>query len=118
VGVAGVATNLLIAVIFALITRYAVASGMGAFANATATISFVNLFLGLFNLLPIPPIDGYTVLRGILPFKYSMAFRNFENRMRQGGLFTLVIVLFAFSYFFAGPFSMFVQWVFAILIGA
>src|SRR6266403_5190322 len=58
VGVAGVATNLLIAVIFALITRYAVASGMGAFANATATISFVNLFLGLFNLLPFPPIDG------------------------------------------------------------
>jgi Zn-dependent protease len=118
VAVAGVATNLLIAVLFALITRYAVASGLGAFANATATISFVNLFLGLFNLLPFPPIDGYTVLRGILPFKYSMAFRNFENRMRQGGLVTLVIVLFAFSYFFSGPFSQFVQWVFSILIGA
>lgn len=118
VGAAGVATNLLLAVVFALITRVAVSYGMPAFANAAATISFVNLFLGLFNLLPIPPIDGYTVLRGMLPYKYSLAFRQFEDRLHQGGLFTLVMVLFLFSYFFAGPFSQFVNYVFQFLIGA
>ena len=117
VGFAGVGTNLLLALIFAFVTRVLLASGMSAFANAAATISFVNLFLGLFNLIPIPPIDGYTVLRGLLPYRYSMAFRNFEMRMRQGGLFTLVIVLFLFSYFFAGPFSQFVSWIFSLLVG-
>ncbi|MGE5540660.1 MAG: site-2 protease family protein [Bacillota bacterium] len=117
VGVAGVATNLLIAVVFALVTRYAVGAGMPAFASAAATISFVNLFLGLFNLLPIPPIDGYTVLRGVLPYRYSLALRRFEDRIAQGGLLTLVLILFLFSQFFAGPFSYFVEWVFRLLIG-
>jgi Zn-dependent protease len=117
VGAAGVATNLLLAIVFALLTRYAVAAGMPVFASAAATISFVNLFLGLFNLLPIPPIDGYTVLRGLLPYRYSLGLRRFEDRLQQGGLFTLVLILFLFSQFFAGPFSLFVEWVFRLLIG-
>lgn len=115
---AGVATNLLLAIVFALITRGLLSAGLPSFANAAAIISFVNLFLGLFNLIPIPPIDGYTVLRGILPYRYSIGFRQFEDRMRQGGMLSLVVVLFIFSYFFSGPFSSFVSWVFSVLIGA
>jgi len=117
VGAAGVATNLLLAVVFALLTRVALGAGMPVYAQAAATIAFVNLFLGLFNLLPIPPIDGYTILRGLLPYKYAMSLRSFENRLRSGGLFTLVAFLLLFSYVFAGPFSVFVNWVFALLVG-
>lgn len=117
VGAAGVATNLLLAVIFGLLARFALGAGMGVYAEAAATIAFVNLFLGLFNLIPIPPIDGYTVVRGLLPYKYAGGLRTFENRLRQGGLLTLVGFLFLFSYVFAGPFSAFVSFVFGILIG-
>jgi Zn-dependent protease len=115
---AGVATNLLLAVLFGLVTRFAVASGMDAFASVSALIVIVNLNLGLFNLIPIPPFDGYTLLRGLIPPKSALAFREFEERVQQGGFITLIVVLLVFSYFFAAPFSLFVGWLFHILIGA
>lgn len=114
---AGVATNLFLAVVFAFATRVLTGNGMEVAAGATAIIALVNLFLGLFNLIPIPPLDGYTVLRGLLPYKYALSFRTFEARLAQGGLLTLVGLLFLFSYVFAGPFSSFVSYVFRLLIG-
>lgn len=117
VGVAGVATNILIAVVFALIARGAAGVGLVEFATLAASVAFVNLFLGLFNLIPIPPLDGYTVLRGILPPRLALPFREFDERLRSGGIFTLLIFLFVFSYFFASPFYSFVVWVFGLLVG-
>ena len=117
VGVAGVATNLVIAVIFALIARFALAEGMTAFAGFASLVVLVNLSLGLFNLLPIPPLDGYTVLRGLLPYRASIAFRQFEDRINAGGIFSLVLILFLFSYFLAAPFGMFIRAVFRFLVG-
>ncbi|MEK7601933.1 MAG: site-2 protease family protein [Patescibacteria group bacterium] len=117
VGIAGVATNLIIAVAFGLLARYAYASGMDTFGQAASVIALVNLFLGMFNLIPIPPLDGFTVLRGILPYRYAIAFRSFEEKLQQGGLLMLIGFLFLFSYVFAGPFSLFVEYLFRILIG-
>lgn len=114
---AGVATNLVLAVIFGFVARYANAAGMQSVADLAATITLVNLYLGLFNLIPIPPLDGYTFLRGLLPPKSSMAFREFEERLRQGGFITLIVVLLVFSYFLSAPFSLFVSWLFHILVG-
>ena len=118
VGAAGVATNVLLALIFAGITRLAAMEGYTAFATLAATVVFVNLSLGFFNLIPIPPLDGYTVLRGVLPPKASMAFRDFDARMRSGGIFTLIAVLLVFSFFLAGPFYALIEWIFRILVGS
>jgi Zn-dependent protease len=117
VGIAGVATNLLIAVIFALITRYAHSIGMTTFADAASAIALVNLFLGLFNLIPIPPLDGFTVLRGVLPYRYAIGFRRLEERLAQGGFLTLIAFLLVFSYVFAAPFSKLVLYLFTLLTG-
>ncbi len=117
VGVAGVATNLALAVIFALVARYAGAHGMTDVAGLAAIITLVNLSLGLFNLIPIPPIDGYTVLRSILPYKASMALGRFEERMRAGGIFTLILVLFLLTTFFTAPFYALVEYCYKLLIG-
>lgn len=117
VAVAGVGTNLLLAVLFAFIARFAFASGMDTFGTLAASVTLVNLYLGIFNLLPIPPLDGYTFIRGLLPPAKAMAFREFEDRLRQGGFITLIVVLFVFSYFLSAPFSLFVSWLFALLIG-
>lgn len=114
---AGVATNLFLAVVFGLLTRYLNATGMEVASGATAIIALVNLFLGLFNLIPIPPLDGFTVLRGLLPYRFAVPFRNFEARLAQGGLLTLVGFLFLFSYFFSAPFSLLVTYLFRLLIG-
>lgn len=117
VAVAGVATNLFLAVVFGLLARYAFVSGQQTFGAFAASICLVNLFLGLFNLIPIPPLDGYTFLRGLLPHRSAMAFKDFEDRLRSGGIITLIVVLLVFSYFLAAPFDAFVTWLFALLVG-
>lgn len=115
VGVAGIAVNLFLAIVFALIARYSFTAGMAEFASLAVIISWVNLFLGLFNLIPFPPLDGFTVLRGILPLTYSLQLRSVEERL--GGFTALIIFLVVFSYVFAEPFFRFAQWVFGFLIG-
>jgi Zn-dependent protease len=117
VAIAGVATNLFLAVLFGFLARYAYGAGSVAFGDLAALITLVNLFLGIFNLLPIPPLDGYTFLRSILPHKRAMAFRAFENRLMQGGFLTLIVFLLVFSYFLAKPFSALVFYIFRLLIG-
>ncbi len=117
VALAGVATNLLLAVVFGLLARYTLASGMDVFAQACGIIALVNLFLGLFNLIPIPPLDGFTFIRGLLPYKYAMGFRQFEARFAQGGIMTLVAFLLVFYFLLAAPFSAFVSYLFRLLVG-
>ncbi len=117
VGVAGVATNLLVAVLFALIARVAASQGLIEFAELAAVVVFANLFLGLFNLIPLPPLDGFTVLRGVLPLRLALPFREFEERLQRGGIFTLIIILFVFMQFLSEPFYKFVYSVFVFLVG-
>ncbi len=117
VSIAGVATNLVIAVLFALVARAAYAHGASSFGDLASIAVLMNLFLGLFNLIPIPPLDGYGFLRGLLSLKSAMAFRDFETRLRQGGIFTLIVFFFVFMYFLAAPFQALVFGIFKLLIG-
>lgn len=117
VAIAGVATNFLLAGIFALMARYAYMNSMSMYGDLASLVVYVNLFLGMFNLIPIPPLDGYTFLRGLLPLKTALGFREFEDRMRQGGFVTLFVFLLVFSYFLAGPFDLLVNWLFTLLTG-
>ena len=118
VGVAGVAVNLFLALLFAGVARFAFSAGMVEFGTLASLVVLVNLSLGIFNLLPIPPLDGFTVLRGILPFRASMKLREIEDRVQAGGILSLVLILFLFSYFLAAPFGMLIRTLFRFLIGA
>jgi Zn-dependent protease len=115
VGIAGVATNLALALVFALIARFSLASGEQVFAGLAAVICYVNLFLGLFNLIPFPPLDGFTVLRGLLPYRMSVSLRAVEQNL--GGVVGLLGFLLIFSYILAAPFHSLVVYVFGLLIG-
>lgn len=117
VGVAGVAVNLFLALLFAGIARVAFNAGMMEFGALASLVVLVNLSLGIFNLLPIPPLDGFTVLRGILPFRAAMKLREMEDRVQAGGIFSLVLILLLFSYFLAAPFGMLIRTLFRLLIG-
>ena len=117
VSIAGVATNLLLAVVFGIVARIAYVHGAGTFGDLASTVVLTNLFLGLFNLIPVPPLDGYGFLRGLLPIKTGLAFRDFEDRVRQGGFLTLIVFMLVFSYFLAAPFDALVAWLFHIITG-
>jgi Zn-dependent protease len=117
VGGAGVATNLLLAVLFALVVRFTYAAGMSTFAELASAVVLVNLSLGLFNLIPFPPLDGFTVLRGMLPVRLMLPFRAFEETLQRGGFVTLIIFLFVFTQFLSSPFGALIFWLYRLIVG-
>lgn len=118
VAVAGSATNILLAIIFGLIVRFGGEIGLDATAlSLAATIAFINLFLGLFNLIPFPPLDGFTALRAALPWHLSSGLSRMEQQIRAAGMLSLIVFLIVFSYLFAGPFFNLVRWLFWLITG-
>ena len=100
VGAAGPAANLSLAVIFGLVVRLssslpAAISGefVNNFISIAAAISLLNLVLALFNLVPIPPLDGSKVLFAVLPYKW----RHIETAFERYGFIGLLIFIFFFA---------------------
>ena len=118
VALAGSTTNIFLAIVFALIVRYGGGFLSVSTISLAANIVFVNLFLGLFNLIPFPPLDGFTALRAGLPWNLSSGLTRIENKMRGAGVVSLIFFLIIFSYIFANPFFNLVVWLFNLLIGA
>lgn len=94
VGLAGVLTNLLIALIFGLLIRYSVELGItsGPFLQMVAFIAQINITLAVFNMLPFPPLDGAKVLFAILPYRFQYIHDYLEHNWL---LFIVFIVFFA-----------------------
>ena len=69
---AGIVANILLAFVFGMAIRFSwvLGSFAGAFVSISAIIVIVNILLALFNLIPIPPLDGSKILFGILGDKY------------------------------------------------
>jgi Zn-dependent protease len=53
-----------------------------------------NLVLGLFNLLPIPPLDGGRIAVGLLPLGLARAWA----RLEKAGIFVVLLVVFILPY--------------------
>jgi|JI10StandDraft_1071094.scaffolds.fasta_scaffold909170_2 Zn-dependent protease len=115
VAAAGGVTNIFIALLFATIAQVSFANGFQSYGELSLVVSFINLFLGMFNLLPLPPLDGYTVLRGVLPLSLNHSLRRFEDHIAHMGIFGLVLFLFVFSLFFSIPFFAFVRYIFSLI---
>ena len=87
VSVAGPLSNLGLAVVFAAVWRLAAPALRIFEANGTLiptpvdllqTLVFINLLLLIFNLVPIPPLDGYSVLRALLPRHWAYQLQRIE----------------------------------------
>ena len=79
VAAAGPATNFALALVGA--AALGVASTTGLAANALVsqgifTFILMNLFIGVFNLLPIPPFDGSHIVEGALPRRMAVAYEK------------------------------------------
>ena len=89
----GPATNLVLATICAIPLRFgAVGSGdVGSlYGEVLGAIVVYNCLLFVFNLLPIPPLDGARVVYGLLPPTQAYAWRSYE----QYGPFILLALIF------------------------
>ena len=71
VGLAGPASNLLVAILAAIALRVAFSSGLDVLSSFTGKLLVAlgewNVVLAVFNLLPIPPLDGSRLLSMLLP---------------------------------------------------
>lgn len=105
---AGPLTNFLLAIIFGLVVRFGADLALPPeFLALSVYIVFINTLLGLFNLIPVPPLDGSKVLRAILPFQFNMFMQRLEGlvyALGPIGMFLglmLVIYVLSSSIFYA-----------------
>ncbi len=90
VGAAGPLANLLLAVVIAQILKAtaAGASELGLFI--LIQLLMTNIFLAVFNLIPIPPLDGSRVAMGLLPVPMA----RMLARLEPYGMFVLIALLY------------------------
>lgn len=91
VGLAGPAANLLLAASFAVVLRLFPVS---VFSSFLGIIVYANVLLMVFNLVPIPPLDGSKILYAVLPEAHPA--RLFLDR--YGFMILLFFVFFMFRF--------------------
>jgi Zn-dependent protease len=91
VAAGGPIANVIVAVIAAVGYRVLdTGGGTGFVMELTAGIVFYNLLLAFFNLLPIPPLDGYNALLAFLPPKAAFALQRYA----QYGIIVILLLVF------------------------
>ena len=114
VAIAGPASNLLIALIFGLLMRFTLSFNFlsPAFFQAIYFIVSVNILLAVFNLMPVPPLDGSHIFFSLLP-KSTLGAQIFLARF---GFLILIFLIFFFQ-----PFNNFLSYItgtiFTIIVG-
>lgn len=104
VAIAGPLTNFLIAIVVAVIGH---ATGVlmldsgtlmympGMMGEIMVNLVYINLGFGIFNLIPIPPLDGSRVLYALMPDEI----RGMMERMERWGIVLVMIVVIVFPSF-------------------
>lgn len=109
VALAGPLSNIAILLVLGLLARF----GVGFLSDNTiallGVIAYLNIFLAIFNLVPIPPLDGSKLLPLIVP---GVSTIDVERIGFMG-----IIFVFAFMYMFSGIISGIAIYLFALVAG-
>ncbi len=90
IAIVGPLSNLALALIFGLIIRFFYAGAMTPFMEILSYIILINIILAVFNLIPVPPLDGSKLLLAFLPNQYSRA----RVLLETYGPFLIIFVVF------------------------
>lgn len=97
VALAGPVSNFALAFLFGLLIRFGIFPEF--VVGFIGVIVYANILLGVFNLIPIPPLDGSKLLYALLPNTDFWA--NFKANLERYGFFILLFfVFFAFQIIF------------------
>jgi len=106
---AGPGSNILMAILVAMVIKITLVTGLGSSPEITRilySLLHLNLLLALFNMLPIPPLDGSRVADYFMPQKLRPQWEKIYN---SGPLFLFLVIIIS-NFFHVGLFS----WLFSI----
>jgi Zn-dependent protease len=95
ISLAGPASNILIALVFGLIIRFYHDSLSSSFIYIATYIVIINIVLPVFNLIPLPPLDGSKLLFSFLPIRWYFIRKILET---YSILFFLIVAIFLWQY--------------------
>lgn len=97
VALAGPLANFGVAALFAVPLRFGAADVLGGvYVMFLTSIVFWNCMLGIFNLIPIPPLDGANVVYGLLPPRQQYTWATYRQ---YGPVLLLLLLVFAAGLF-------------------
>ena len=92
ISMAGPAMNVILAIVILAVLRLAIEMPEGIAKSAIVAelprIAFISMFLCLFNLIPVPPLDGSHVMRHVV----GMSEETYRNIARFGFIIVLVVI--------------------------
>ena len=94
VSLAGVTANIIISIICVIIKKHV---NMYAITEITSAIIIYNVSFAAFNLLPIPPLDGWGVISSFITYKYNEIAYKYESM--SSIIFLVLIITGAYSIF-------------------
>lgn len=111
IAIAGPLSNLFLALIFGTIIRFAISGATfnTPFIEICSYIVIINLVLAIFNLIPLPPLDGSKLLFAWLPNQYGQIRMMMET---YAPIFVLIVVFFLWK--FVAPI---IPWAFKLITG-
>lgn len=90
IALAGPVSNILIAIIFGLVLRFFIDSLSPSFITIASYVVAINIVLAVFNLIPLPPLDGSKILFSLLPPQFS----GIREVLERYSIFFFLILIF------------------------
>jgi len=109
VAAAGPIVNIIIAILAGMLIRFGIGTLPGSLIEVASFVVLMNLILAIFNLIPIPPLDGSKILFAILPQTMQRLRIELER-------FSFVLVL-IFVFFFWSAISPILFYFFKLITG-
>ena len=89
VAAAGPIANVVLAILFGLPFKLGLVAAGSPLARPLFVIVFINAVLAVFNLIPVPPLDGSKIMIGLLPGQLGLAYA----RLQAYGVLILIALI-------------------------
>jgi len=90
VALAGPLANITVAVLLGLLGRTVLQDSSPLLLGFLGLVAWINVILAVFNMIPIPPLDGSRILEAVLPARQAYAYAS----MQQYGVILLMLLLY------------------------